>query len=340
MAKKLIKLTNIVLLMTLTACGTTMANKYDWKATESAPKNFPMEIVKGYFYSSDGYSLYVPNKKTIHHGWGNSISSHLVGPDLKSLPNRLDITFFSYTEDKFYKGDFDLPYDEILKLFSEGYFSPKEGDHTTFFEIIAGVAPGGTVTVWLSGIDKTTEIFSGRAEKTIIDWKNIVDNPEISREKFIEIEIEDSMTAEAMDVLKKNGVPISLWNTYRKRYDWQPLFSGQEPPGLIELIKFFNGEEGYLNYPLDESFLTEDHAIPKELHFIWDWPKGRPLSFELYFDEEEIFSAFEQLSKSNQRIYLELLMDGVEEGNRLWIKLRNDDEEVLLNNTKLETYGV
>jgi len=333
-------LTKLLLIITLTSCGTTMANKFDWKATESAPKYYPMEIVKGDFYAPDGYSLYVPNKKTIHKGWGNSISSHLVGPDLKSLPNKLKITFFSYTEDQFYHGEFDLPYEEILKLFTEGYFSPKEEGHTTYFEINAGVAPGGTVSVWLGGIDKTTEVFSGQAEKTDVDWKVIIDNPDISRAEFIEESINYSRTPEEQELLKGKNVPVDLWQTYLKRYNWQPLFSGQEPPEIMELIKYYNGEEGYLFYPLEDNVRDELRPIPKELHFNWEWPKGRLLSFELYFDEEEIFSAFEKLSQANLPLYLEMLMEKTEKGTEFWVLLKNDNEYVVLRKPRLENYGV
>ncbi|NNE62692.1 MAG: DUF2931 family protein, partial [Gammaproteobacteria bacterium] len=126
MARYIKVISRLIVVFSLTACGSTMANKFDWKATESAPKNYAMKIVTGHFYSPDGYSLYIPNKKRIHHGWGKGVSSHLVGPDTKSLPNRMSISFFSYTEDKFYQGEFDLPYDKIVRLFDEGYFSPKE----------------------------------------------------------------------------------------------------------------------------------------------------------------------------------------------------------------------
>jgi hypothetical protein len=36
-------------------------------------------------------------------GWGQSESAHVVGPDLKPLPERLQITFYSYIDDKIYR---------------------------------------------------------------------------------------------------------------------------------------------------------------------------------------------------------------------------------------------
>ena len=92
----------------LTGHGTTMSadtTKFDWKASESAPENYPMQIIRGnlhYHGDASGDGLYVPSGGVISDGWGRMISSHITGPDLKPLPDKLDITFFSYMEDTFY----------------------------------------------------------------------------------------------------------------------------------------------------------------------------------------------------------------------------------------------
>jgi len=328
------------LFLLCTGCGATTMDKYDWQATESAPKDYPMEIVTGHLYYPGQGSLYVPDKKTIHHGWGKGISSHLVGPDLKPLPERLEITFFSYTENQFYSGSFKLPYEKIFKLFSEGYYSPKEEQDITYYQIVVGVAPGGSVAVWLAGIDKTTEVFSGQAKTVEVDWRRIVDNPDISREKFIQTEIQDSLTAEAEKALKQNGIPFGLWETYQKRYHWQPLFTGITPPALIKRVRYFNGEDEYLYYPLNETTAALSRAIPKEMIFNWEWPKGRPLVFKLYFDEEEIFDAFQKLTRKNQAVQLEMHMEGTGQNTSFSVRLRNDDEEIFLKHTDLKNYGV
>lgn len=215
----------------LSACGVTPVTKFDWLATESAPKNYPMEIVRGYFIAPDGYSLYIPNEKTIHYGWGSMVSSHVVGPDLKSLPSRLEIEFFSYTENVFYKGEFDLPYDTIVRLFNEGYYSSKKKGHTTYRRIMAGVAPGGSVAVWLFGTNKKTEVFFGKAEKTEdIPWTQIIDNPEITREVFIRRVLEDAIGIENINAIKQNGIPFDLWASYRVHYPRQPVIVADTPP--------------------------------------------------------------------------------------------------------------
>ncbi len=120
--------------------------KFDWQATDNAPRDYPMEILGGSLIYPESGSLYVPDKIRIAYGWGKPGRSHVVGPDLKPLPNTLAISFFSYTENQFYGGRFALPYDRIVQLFNAGYDSPRKG-HITYDQIIVGVAPGGAVAV-------------------------------------------------------------------------------------------------------------------------------------------------------------------------------------------------
>ena len=320
-----------------------MTTKFDWLATESAPKDYPMEIVKGDLFYPDSGSLYVPDRKRIRHGWGTPISTHVVGADLKPLPERLAITYFSYTENQFYQGRFDLPYEKILALFQQGFYSPNEKKHITYDSVVVGVAPGGTVSVWLlsEGASRVMEVFSGQAEKADIDWTRIMDNPDITREEFIRLEIEESISPEALQALKKNGVPLGLWQTYRKRYDWQPLFTGLTPPELIKRLRYFNGEREFLYYPLDEANAAALRPIPKEMRFVWEWPKGRRLLFELTFNEAEIFAAFQQLGEQGQPIKLEMRMEVKEDKKTYFsVLLRNEKEAISLKRTNLENYGV
>lgn len=270
--------------------------KFDWLATESAPENFPMRIISGFFIAPDGYSLYIPNSKRIDYGWGDMVSSHVVGPDLKSLPNRMEIEFFSYTENIFYKGEFDLPYDTIVRLFNEGYYSPKEKGHTTYERIMAGVTPGGSVAVWLLGVNKTTEVFFGKAEKTEdIPWARIYDGSEITREEFVHESLEDAIGIENINTLKQNGIPFELWDSYRVHYPWQPVIIADNPPPFINAIFYFNGEEDYFRYPLNEPATSALRPIPREVFYIWDNPDGKVSRPIFNFDEAEMFAAFKRL---------------------------------------------
>jgi hypothetical protein len=329
-------------LFTLFGCGHGVKKKHDWLASESAPNYYPMKIISGYFHDPEGGSLYVPNKKLIYEGWGIGVSTHVVGPDLKALPNRLGITFFSYTEDQFYHGDFQLPYERILELFNSPYYSHKNEQVITYDEIVAGVAPGGLVTVWVVSADRTLEIFSGQAEKTKLDW-SVITSEEIPRQQYINRSVEHSrreLSPEAKEAMAKNPVPLDRWKNYRKRYNWQLQFTGQEPPKMVDYIKYFNGERDLLLYPHAEEYLSQPHAVPKAMTMVWDWPKGRPRLMEFKFNEKEIMETFQELEKDNMPLYLEFRMQESEKGQLFSVLLKNEKREFYLKRTDLETYGV
>ncbi len=332
----------IVSVSIITNVAGTEMTKFEWQATESAPQNYPMKIISGRlsYYDSTG-SLYVPDKSRISHGWGRGVSSHVVGDDLKPLPDKLSITFFSYTENQFYRGEFDLPYKKILRLFQEGFYSPNEGGQETYEVIIVGVAPGGAVSVWLWGYDKITEVFFGQAAKIGGDWSSINTNPKYSREEYIQIGINEALkTPEALAALKKKGVPIGLWGSYRKRYHWQPLFTNMAlREKRISLIKYFNGEQDYINYPLEKSVAESTRAIPSYISFVWQPEKGKARLFELEFDEAEIFEAFKKLGGNGEPLKIEMLMERIDGQYIFSVSLRNDKESLKLKKTNLETYA-
>ncbi|MDZ4262694.1 MAG: DUF2931 family protein, partial [Pseudomonadota bacterium] len=270
------------LLFSLTGCATTN-DKNDWGASESAPGEYPMEIVTGtLLYKGKNSGLYVPNRVTLYGSaitWGRGRSTHVSGPEFKPLPERLEIKFFSYAENQFYVGSFELPYEKILALFQKGYYSPdarsrrvlqnddeyrkrhhKMGladDRSPYDGMLVGITPGGSVAVWVTGSGATTEIFFGQAEKVDMDWKLISSNPDYysSREEFVRLTMQDSLehqTPERLAALQKaNGViPVERWAGYRVRYPWQPLFTGmavRESEGME--LHSFNGERTRIDYP-------------------------------------------------------------------------------------------
>ena len=317
----------------LSACGGTPVTKFDWLATESPPKNYPMEIVSGYFIAPDGYSLYIPNERVVQSGWGTMNSSHVVGPDLKSLPSRLEISFFSYSENVFYKGEFDLPYDTIVRLFNEGYYSPKEEGHATYMGVMAGVAPGGSVAVWLLGVNKTTEVFFGKAEKTQdIPWARIYDGSEITREEYVHESLEDAIGIEKINSLKQNGIPFELWNSYRARYPWQPLIIADHPPPFVDAIFYFNGEEDAFRYPLDEPTASALRSVPRKVFYIWDNPEGKAKYLTFNFDEAETFAAFKKLSPDGTTpLKLEFHTRKIDGIDKFATQLSNEKESVVLH---------
>lgn len=297
-------------LLLVTGNNTAMSNndtKFMWLARESAPQHYPMEVIQGaFYYHGDKGDLYIPYGGTLSSGWGHGISNHHVHNTPQPLPDRLKIVFFSYTEKQFYKGEFDLPYDKILALFRDGVENPRVFPNgqtmPVYSEMIAGIAPGGAVAVWVAGSRKH-EVFFGQAEKIDLNPSNAFRLPFESKadaDAYIAKQLVNTLRPEELESLKKNGIPFGLWARYRNHYNWWPTAS--EGHGLQYLtVSYLNGEffgDWDLSNKNDSNVLL---PVPAKMSF-------RSLDRTLYtvtFDEFEIMDAFEKLGANGKKVYLE-----------------------------------
>ena len=316
-------------MLILIGCKSKEMNKYDWLASESAPKNYPMEIIEGSFYCPDGYSLYIPNRKTIHLGWGSPISTHIVGPDKKSLPNKVSITWFSYTENKFYSGTFDLPYDKIVELFKKKHIARSQ-TVDEYDTITAGVAPGGHVTIWVHGAGDVRFIASYGAEEVEVPWSKMTNNPEgFPRDTYPESYVKDALDEDSYKKLKAKGIPFGLWKQYEQLYTWEPDYAFAGKPENLELA-FYNGEQRFLDYEIDhpindEKLKVKEQPVPKRLALKMENDKQDRFKVRIYFDEKEIFKAFEKLKE----------IDGEAQELKLQIEVLSDfSAKVFLRNSE------
>lgn len=309
-------------------------NKFDWKATESSPANFPMEIISGTLinHGERRIGLYIPAGKTIYYGWGQMVLSHLVGPDLKPLPDRLEITFFSFLENQHYRGTFNLPYDDILAMFREG--ENPEGD-PTYDRIMVGVAPGGTVAVWLTGRYKTTEIFFGKADPVELDllaFGQIISD----RDAYVRAELEDTIGVELLSKINTAGIPFEKWSDLRKRYNWKPVFPRGNAPRDGAMTDFFNGELEHVVLPMSDEVASTKRAVPRKMQFTYRSPDGWSHFYIIHFDEEETTQAFEDLGSNQRPLHLEFYPARVLSDTQ--IKLSNEDESITLNKHFIEEF--
>ena len=193
------------------------------------------------------------------------------------------------------------------------------------------------------GHRKNTEVFFGQAEKADTPWSQLTGATHITREEYVRLEIEESLeTPERVEALRKNGVPIGLWERYRTRYHWQPFFTGMKlmKDAGIQEIHYFNGERDYFHFPLSKEIAESSRAVPSFMRVYWDNPSGRNQAFLLNFDENEILEAFETLGKSGLPITFEFSMRRDEDGvRRLHFIVHTEKERVILKKTRLKTYG-
>lgn len=308
-----------------------MIEKYEWLPTESSPLLYPMNIYKSNLLFEDGNSTYVPCSGISHDGWGNQGSLHGVGDEFKAVPVRLDITWASFLENKFYTGSWELPTEKMKQLFKEGMIDWRTNKKQTYKQIVVGLAPGGVVVVWMYGADNQIEIGRYQAKETQVAMADYVpENPTITRKDFFDV---SASVPEAYENLKKKGIEYGIWDTYREKYNWKAKID--IPNNKFDKITFkmYNGEMETL---FDNTLLNDTHklrAIPRFLSFMWETPQSNKMVMALNLDEEEMFSIFNKIEKNKpSEIILKMSKDYTDK--KLYLK--QEDKVYPINKIDLE----
>ncbi|MCV9929778.1 DUF2931 family protein [Flavobacterium sp. LS1R49] len=150
--------------------------KFEWLAETSGDESCPVEVVQGNFILSDGNTVWIPSGQYLNGNWGASSGTMVVGDDLKKVPERMKITWFSYAENKFYTGDFELPQKKIYDIFKKDYgksIMPNGVEYKNEYNTLTvAMASQGLVTVWIGGIGKK-EIGTYQAHETVdVEWSS------------------------------------------------------------------------------------------------------------------------------------------------------------------------
>ena len=322
----------------LTSCGNAMsknATEFYWNATEAAPAHYPMEIIRGtFYYKGLDHGLYIPSGGTLCAGWGIANSAHVTGQRNKPLPDRVEILFYSYTEKQFYRGDFKLPYDQILTMFRQA--NAEQPNDPYYNGIMIGIAPGGAVSVWLEGY-KITEVFFGQAEKVDIDPGDGFGLPfdsDAESDAYIQKQLVNVLDASELESLKKNGVPFGTWARYRNLYKWIPVYAkGKMTTDKRMPVVYLNGESYWESTIFDENEQNKAKPLPRELEFSVDMG-DESILYIIKFEEFELMNAFEKLGANGEKVYIEF--DAQVPRHHMKIRVYNSKESIELKKVRIK----
>lgn len=268
---------------------------FTWLPTESAPEAYPVKVISGMLVLPNGDNIPVPDNRIARNGWGELGATMIVGNELKQVPYRLDVAWYSFAEDMFYSGSFDLPHDDMLRLFIAGAKSRLTGKPTPYKRIIVGFGPEGAVSVWMSAEREVREVATFTAAPAEFPWSIVTKNETVPRHDYAAKRLADFVGEKAARQLIVDGVPRGLSERYRKQYRTSIEMIGPRLPDYI-WIKYLNGERQ--SYGFSETASDRTHyAIPKRIEVIWKNPSGEAFTALIDLDEREALAAYQTLSE-------------------------------------------
>ena len=326
MIKTILFITLILIALWLTGCwgykakqnkanaNTNVDPKYEWGVAVNTPIGYPIRFYAG---RVGGMSIIDEIYTTTEEpDWGEAFSYE--NTSLETLPKDIDMVWLSYKEDCFYRLKTAIDYEKIAKLFKNGYkrrVPNGEVRHTTYNTIVAGLAPGGVVVLWVGrGYLKITEIGRYQADKIELREPEGLDNHQrliFSKKDREEVLNSNTIIPEDFREANKNKpIPFGLWDSYRdNQYQWYPTF--EIPNGKIGDVdyQYWNGEADTFFFT-DFIALEEQKEVfaPKELyHNIRKLPLFKEIRFTykaedgikygvgLQFDWEDILEAYKKV---------------------------------------------
>ena len=328
------------------ANNNNMEKSYGWRAMSSAPPGYPIGVYSGGFISKDGFlvSLYGPIVSDEH--WGEAYSGLDYGG---TIPHRLEVTWISFAEDCEYEISTDLDYHKIEQYFEEGTLNRNAyGDiiPDKYDQIVAGFAPGGVVSVWVSdGGANVREVGHYQGKKVHIPREE-TENLEPSEKNWFSSEYRKEImqrpAAVPLEIQEKNKnkpIPYGLWDRYRNRYHWKPVFTlpyiPDEPKPEIYDIVFekLNGERENIHYPHSLELASWNEVLPRFVHFSFTSYNGKNYAAEVFLDEEKTMKAFERFG-SVEPLVLEFFVNRTH--TMMAIYLKNKEKTIGLVDEKTE----
>jgi len=360
----------IVLSTHIVACQNknNMTEEEQEKATFNRENTRPNDIWPtnkneyGYYYATGGCSFpnnyaenagshFITDKGGVgfmqisNNSWGSATTD---GGSHHPIPHAFVAQWFAVAENKFYKGTFKLPKDTIQNYFEKIWltynpFSLKyEPDrYERFTDIIMGFAPKGVVVVWIqSSGGSVIEIGRWQAEEIQVDWKDFSKymhmGPGTSREQFVALSAGDI----------KGSVPYGKADEYRVKYNWKPKIGYPFRDKNTEKRKNFvlsydlfmyNGEAESLYFEYNNKNIIKERGVPKRIMLVWKSQKGVELVCEAVFKEEDIYKAYQSLSKTKgEELELVLKLDNDDEIYS--VVLSNKNTEVVLRTSEFEQW--
>jgi len=242
--EKFINLNGLLLLFAIFA-SCKSKEKFDWDAGISGPKHYPSGAPSvSYFYK--GEDLAGASTGTgADQGWGITSGGFTGGDDFKAVPDSVYVKWVCSADDLLYKGGFKLPREKMLQLFKKGAID-LFGDQNDYTVIVAGMAPGGNVCIWMHAGTILTEVAKFKVKKGVED-------PNIDK-SYREKDIKG--WRDYLTYWELHGIPYHVWEVGEKKYNYNIGFSSEENKNYSFGITGYSEDGTSIGYDQQENTLV------------------------------------------------------------------------------------
>ena len=313
----------------------TEKTDFNWGACLTAPYDYPVELQKGYFSTETAFIGPLVNNGIEGSGWQAEGTTGGMGGT--GVPSKLYLTWVSYAEKKFWTLDTNIDYERMLALFQKGFDYTSRGgetNHITYTRVVVGLAPNGVVVIWVAAPFQRAEVGRYQAKEVRVRVNDFVPVPGAYKDDqdFFEENYKAALLPESRARIKENGITYRLWDEYRKKYNWRfhIVFYKKDHDGGGELT-YINGEATKrLATDVNTFFLN---APPLKANFYFDQKWA-----EAFFDEQEIMSAFQELTKDNRDQPIEIVGKVTFMYEDVIFSIKSKDKEISLPKTRVKLY--
>lgn len=284
------KILFVILLLTIFANGMQVYlfnpfDRFDWTRSVISSKGNIVQVSDCDF---TGNNYDIDKNMILDDGWDKTNDSENITKNT-FLPDTLSIKWFSYNEQKFYKGIFALPKEIIKTKAVQMGMQPSYNDFNSVLKFIAEVQSKGKVAVWIQKLDKNEKLKIGtfQAKEINATWHIFDDYSEADKTSDIDISKKVAL------VMEKHSykLEIKLPSGYTLDDSYFELFNQN-------ILRFSESE------PKTDSILN---FLPKG--FSLTWGNGRKeFSTQFTFDEDEVLSTFRKESSVSEPLVLELTL--------------------------------
>ncbi|OAH64706.1 hypothetical protein AXA65_18730 [Chryseobacterium sp. FP211-J200] len=256
-----------------------MNNQYRWNIETTADEGYHMEILSGGFYDQKGEEIAgIQSDMRLQSGLLGDSGSITV-ENYRAIPSQMNLEWFSYAEDKFFKGKFQLDIERIKSIF-----------HNTAYQgfKIAPI-PGGRFMLYAyaEGSTELFRIYKGQ-EVQVTNFKEVMRyTVDETRSEYL-VDFRKSMPLQTQQEIASKSISLHIWDDISIKYPWKYTVQAE---GFDKLAITMQKDEGGANFidaeedwKADVDYYTTSFPkpIPTEIDGKFETPAGRAFTIRIY----------------------------------------------------------